>query len=60
MTLKPIPDTSTLPVVCEFEWFTVKEYDPWTLWIENGSGEGKTFQRAEFLASLGKIWGEGV
>lgn len=42
--------------ILEFEGFILRPFDGWHLFLENPIGEGTTIQRAEFLATLIKLF----
>lgn len=46
---------SQLPLL-EFEGFVIRHFDDWNLFMESPSGEGTTIRRAEFLATLIKLF----
>lgn len=44
------------PPLFEFEGFVIHPFDDWNIWMENPRGEGSTIRRAEFLATLAKLF----
>lgn len=44
------------PPILEFEGFTIRPYDGWSLWMENPHGEGTEIRKAEFLGILIKLF----
>lgn len=40
----------------EFKGFILRPFDGWNLWLEHPSGEGTTIMKAEFLATLAKLF----
>lgn len=42
--------------IIEFEGFTIRPFDGWTLWLENPSGEDTQIRKIEFLAWLNRLF----
>lgn len=42
--------------IMEFEGFVLRPFDGWHLFLESPTGEGTTIRRAEFLATLVKLF----
>lgn len=42
--------------IMEFEGFVLRPFDGWHLFLESPEGEGTTIMRAEFLATLVKLF----
>ncbi len=51
-----LSDKCNQPPLLEFEGFILRPFDGWHLWLENPHGEGTTIMRAEFLATLQKLF----
>lgn len=53
--MEKLSEKCTQPPLFEFEWYTVRPFDGWHLWIER-NGEGMTIRKAEFIAVLEKFF----
>ena len=54
--MKKLSELCDQPPLLEFEGFVIRPFDGWNLFMENPEGEGTTIMRAEFLATLIKLF----
>jgi hypothetical protein len=54
--LENLSDKTSQPPILEFEGYVLRPFDGWYLWFENPEGEGTQLRKAEFLATLIKLF----
>lgn len=54
--MEKLSDKCSQPPIMEWEWWTLRPFDGWNLWLEMDGGEGCTITKAEFMALLSGLW----